>query len=696
MKHKFFSLAKSVIIASALLIPLFSSAESYSFSVTRNSAAAVTGNCDYQRGAALSHNCDYVITVNQYGTVEGVCPTFKLIKISDGSVSTYSPPVGALLGGSWGGSDFAIANDDNGVIVYPKHYSSTYYCPWRWIYKAKFTSPTSVASAGDNWNLSNSGPYTTTSWDIRSQAFRVNGDITGTSSVWSCPAAQDFVIEFKGSSGAFSSAIKYTVSGLPSGYTHGDCATGYKYDTNKFLICSPNGVFNCNINGTSMSATNVTPNGVNKINLVGSIIFKLRDHYFFVRSTSGTFGKSDFGIYDVTNGFPGTSIYSNAPSSGTGTSSSNTSVWMNFHKQNDNEVTIVVFVRYLCVAKYTLKATPICETPSISPASWSNETNARNVTITSATSGSTIYYTTNGSDPTTSSAHISSGGTVTLNGNVTTLKAMAVKSGYNNSAVASAGSYTFKCATPTANINGGTYTSHQHITLSCATSDATIRYTTDGSAPTSSSPVYSGTIDVTSTTRIRAKAFKSNYSDSNEFDQTYTINATLAAPTFSPATGEQFTTSGSVTITAPSGSTLHYSTDGGSSYTTASGNTATVNITEATTLKAYATQTDKTDSSIATASYTVKCATPTANINGGTYTTHQRITLSCATSGATIRYTTDGSEPTSSSAAYSSTITLTETTRLRAKAFKSNCVTSDEFDQTYTINATLDAPTFSV
>ena len=52
MKHKFFSLAKSVIIASALLIPFISSAESYSFSVTRNSAVALQGNCDYQRGAA--------------------------------------------------------------------------------------------------------------------------------------------------------------------------------------------------------------------------------------------------------------------------------------------------------------------------------------------------------------------------------------------------------------------------------------------------------------------------------------------------------------------------------------------------------------------------------------------------------------------------------------------------------------------
>jgi len=47
------------------------------------------------------------------------------------------------------------------------------------------------------------------------------------------------------------------------------------------------------------------------------------------------------------------------------------------------------------------------------------------------------------------------------------------------------------------------------------------------------------------------------------------------------------------------------------------------------------------------------------------------VTMSCATDGATIRYTTDGSTPNESSSAYSSTITITETTTFKAKAFKS-------------------------
>ena len=56
------------------------------------------------------------------------------------------------------------------------------------------------------------------------------------------------------------------------------------------------------------------------------------------------------------------------------------------------------------------------------------------VTISSATEGATIYYTTNGANPSTSSTQ---GNTVTINESLT-LKAIAVKEGYKNSAVASA------------------------------------------------------------------------------------------------------------------------------------------------------------------------------------------------------------------------------------------------------------------
>ena len=81
-----------------------------------------------------------------------------------------------------------------------------------------------------------------------------------------------------------------------------------------------------------------------------------------------------------------------------------------------------------------------------------------------------------------------------------------------------------------------------------------------------------------------------------------------------------------------------------------------------------------------------KIATPTFSPVGGTYTSSQIVFLSCATSGVTIRYTTNGTEPTSTSQVYTSPITLSTTTTLKAKAFKAGMTDSDTVTATYTIN----------
>jgi hypothetical protein len=81
-----------------------------------------------------------------------------------------------------------------------------------------------------------------------------------------------------------------------------------------------------------------------------------------------------------------------------------------------------------------------------------------------------------------------------------------------------------KVATPTASPAPGTYTSAQSVTLSCSTSSATIRYTTNGSEPTSNSTVYSSPINVSVTTTIKAKAFRSGWTDSDTGTFVYTIN----------------------------------------------------------------------------------------------------------------------------------------------------------------------------
>src|SRR6266566_1984429 len=61
-------------------------------------------------------------------------------------------------------------------------------------------------------------------------------------------------------------------------------------------------------------------------------------------------------------------------------------------------------------------------------------------------------------------------------------------------------------ATPTFSPGGGTYTVSVTVTISDATSGATIHYTTDGSTPTTSSPVYGGALTFTKNPTINAMA----------------------------------------------------------------------------------------------------------------------------------------------------------------------------------------------
>ncbi len=84
-------------------------------------------------------------------------------------------------------------------------------------------------------------------------------------------------------------------------------------------------------------------------------------------------------------------------------------------------------------------------------------------------------------------------------------------------------------ATPTFNVNGGTFTSSQSITMSSTTTNAKIYYTLNGDVPTSASNLYSSSnpivLNTTATTTIKAIAYDaSNANPSSVESQTYIIN----------------------------------------------------------------------------------------------------------------------------------------------------------------------------
>ena len=86
-----------------------------------------------------------------------------------------------------------------------------------------------------------------------------------------------------------------------------------------------------------------------------------------------------------------------------------------------------------------------------------------------------------------------------------------------------------------------------------------------------------------------------------------------------------------------------------------------------------------------TSQVTPPAMTPTA----GTYSSDQAITLSCATTGSIIHYTTDGTEPTPASPTYSSPITVagnTTTMKIQAIGLRSGWKDSPVATASYLIN----------
>lgn len=189
--------------------------------------------------------------------------------------------------------------------------------------------------------------------------------------------------------------------------------------------------------------------------------------------------------------------------------------------------------------------------PTFTPAAG-EYTAAQSVEIACATEGAAIYYTTDGTDPTAASTAYTAAIAV---GETMTIKAIAIKEGMTDSEVATA-AYTInipmaQVATPTFSVAAGTYTSAQSVSIACETDDASIYYTTDGTAPTTSSTPYTAAIAVSATTTIKAIAVKEGMENSEIAEATYTIDAESVVYSLSPvATGSNSSPHNSYTAAA--------------------------------------------------------------------------------------------------------------------------------------------------
>jgi hypothetical protein len=247
--------------------------------------------------------------------------------------------------------------------------------------------------------------------------------------------------------------------------------------------------------------------------------------------------------------------------------------------------------------------TPMVSTPTFSPAPGTYDY-AQTITIGDWTAGESTYYTTDGTTPTTNSTLY----TGPFNVSVTqTVEALAVASGFANSQVASA-TYTITppASTPVFTPTAGSYSSTQTVTISDATSGATIYYTTNGFTPTTASAAYSSPINVSVWETLQAVAIAPGYSLSPVGVATYTIgNGETAAPAFSPGPGDYDTTQTITLSDETSGASIYYTTNGTTPTTASILYSSAFSITASVTIEAIATASGYTQSGVETSIYTI-------------------------------------------------------------------------------------------
>ncbi|HOW97223.1 MAG TPA: chitobiase/beta-hexosaminidase C-terminal domain-containing protein [Kiritimatiellia bacterium] len=268
---------------------------------------------------------------------------------------------------------------------------------------------------------------------------------------------------------------------------------------------------------------------------------------------------------------------------------------------------------------------------------------------------------------------------------------------------------------------GGVFTSSVNVALSCATTGAAILYTLDGSEPSPTSTVYAGVFTLKSSATVKARAYKTGMTASSTAAATFTV--------VSPPSGPALTTLGNGQIVSAlygsTGSQLYYKlavpanstqlvigTWGGSGdgdlYVRrgaqptlkaydyrpyAAGNNEHVVLSQPASGDWYILLYGRSSFSgmnlqafYRTAGSATVAATPVITPAGGAFSGSVTFSLSCATAGATIRYTLDGTEPTASSAAYAGPYALKGSATVKAKAFKSGLVNSATAVAVFTVN----------
>lgn len=338
---------------------------------------------------------------------------------------------------------------------------------------------------------------------------------------------------------------------------------------------------------------------------------------------------------------------------------------------------------------------PEVNMPIANPSAGAYASNVE-VTLSCPMPGASVYYTLDPELPSDAWIEYTSPIQITES---CTLKAIARHADYPESNVFTA---FYQIVPPVAELVisplGGIYSSAIMVSLSSPNPGAQIRYTIDGTEPTSNSTLYTQPIYVEYSTTVKAKAYANGMNPSNLVTATYNITGTVANPIVSPP-GGTYTTAQYVVLSCSTPYTeLRYTLNGTDPLSNSTIYSSPILIANSAVLKVRGYAQGWTPSAVTTTTYNITgtVSTPAFSLPSGIYTNSLNIAISCNNVGASIRYTVDGTEPNSSSAIYTQPIVVeTSTITIKAKAYLPGWEPSTIAAATYTVTGTVATPVFS-
>jgi len=307
-----------------------------------------------------------------------------------------------------------------------------------------------------------------------------------------------------------------------------------------------------------------------------------------------------------------------------------------------------------------------------------------------------IVYTKDGTNPVIENGIIKNGYLYTeplVISSFAILKAVAYKENYTSDIGRAA--FSFKVSSPLITPSTGKYGLDQIVSINNSTDYSAIYYTTDGSSPSSSSSLYVTPLTVSKPVTIKAIAYRYGWSYSETISANFSFQPD--SPNFYPAGGIYDSTFDMIISPLIVGSGIYFTDDDSTPDATKTQFTAPVSITSSKLVKTVAVKEGMETSIINMADYILKTATPALEPAGGVYGASQTVAISCKTNGAEIRYTTDGTDPTTDSTLYTGTITVEDVSddldmQIKAIALKSGFESSAIVSEKYYVVEGASAP----